>query len=205
MIGSDKSQLEMNVRNKNKIAIVFYILALLLSVAAIIVLRVGSFIENLSRLGNSQVYVSFSGWDIPAFIGVPCFLVLIYLLFLKLIDRDTEHRTQKSLKIAIAFAITAIVVRIPYGFLISEYIEHKGYFPCPYYSSPSLMSPQIWVRDPKYCIPNTGSIRKPLLTWLDSLSESNQTITADEVEKKAKKFLLIRDQKEREKYPELFK
>ncbi len=132
-------------------------------------------------------------------------MVLIYLLFLKLIDKDTDRRTQKGLKIAIAFAVTAILVRIPYGFFITEYVEQKGYILCPYYSSPALMSPQVWVRDQQYCIANTGSIRKPLLEWLDSLPESKLAIPATAVNQKAKELLEAFDRQEREKYPELFK
>jgi hypothetical protein len=107
------------------------------------------------------------------------------------------------LKVAIAFALLAIVARFLLGFSISHYMESKGYTSCPYYSSPALMSSRIWVRSSDYCVENSGSVRKPLLNWFDSLPEFGRNVSQKDVQQKVDQLLKEYDRRERERFPEV--
>ncbi|MFT7559107.1 MAG: putative membrane protein [Flavobacteriales bacterium] len=73
-----------------RLSIVFYIFALGATVAAIALIKGIRFLENINRLSNDSIYTAASSWDIPVFIGLPCFVALIIALFLRLIDQDKD-------------------------------------------------------------------------------------------------------------------
>ncbi|SMF26998.1 Protein of unknown function [Alteromonadaceae bacterium Bs31] len=179
----------------------FFILALSATVFEIVVHMGSSFLTNTQRLSSQNVYVSVSSWDVPLFIGIPTLLSLIFLLALKLINKEPEAIKQKALKIAIFFALGAIVLRIPYGFTVSSIMQKKGYSRCWEYSSAAMMSPTVWVKEPAYCIANSGSVRRDVLKWLD---DSKQQPSPQEVKEKVNLLLEEYDRSEREKYPALY-
>jgi hypothetical protein len=204
---------------RKRLAALFYTAALGLSIYAILVLRGKSFLANISNLQNNHIYVAVSSWDIPAFISVPCFIALMAILMLgsgfllrpttyihvsvRMRSRVPEDLIRRLLKVAIAFAVLAIVARIVLGFSISHYMEAKGYTSCPYYSSPALMSSRIWVRSSDYCVENSGSVRKLLLNWFDSLPEFGRNVSQKDVQQKVDQLLKEYDRRERERFPEL--
>lgn len=181
--------------------IAFFILALSATVFEIVVHMGSSFLTNTQRLSSQNVYVSVSSWDVPLFIGIPTLLSLIFLLALKLINKEPEAIKQKALKIAIFFALGAIVLRIPYGFTVSSIMQKQGYSRCWEYSSAAMMSPTVWVKEPAYCIANSGSVLRDVLKWLD---DSKQQPSPLEVKEKVNLLLEEYDRSEREKYPELY-
>jgi hypothetical protein len=185
---------------KARLASLFYIAVLGLTVYVLLVMRGASFLANISNLQNQHIYVAVSSWDIPAFIGLPCFVVLIAVLILRMKNGVSEVLIQKLLKVAIAFALIAIVVRVLTGFSIPNYLESKGYTYCPYYGSPALMSANIWVRSPEYCVENSGSVRKQLLNWFDSLPEFGRNISQADVRQKVGQLLAEYDQREQDRY-----
>ena len=196
-------QIEDTPTIRKRLAALFYTVALGLSIYAILVLRGKSFLANISNLQNNHIYVAVSSWDIPAFISVPCFIALMAILILRMRNRVPEVLIQSLLKVAIAFALLAIVVRILLGFSISHYMESKGYTSCPYYSSPALMSSRIWVRSSDFCVENSGSVRKPLLKWFDSLPAFGRNVSQKDVQQKVDQLLREYDQREGERFPEL--
>ncbi len=188
---------------RKRLAAFFYTAALGLSIYVILVLRGKSFLANISNLQNNHIYVAVSSWDIPAFISVPCFIALMVILMLRMRSKVPEDRIRRLLKVAIAFALLAIVARFLLGFSIFHYMESKGYTSCPYYSSPALMSSRIWVRSSDYCVENSGSVRKPLLNWFDSLPEFGRNVSQKNVQQKVDQLLKEYDRRERERFPEL--
>ncbi len=200
---NSSQQIEDTPSIRKRLAAFFYTLALGLSIYAILVLRGESFLANISNLQNNHIYVAVSSWDIPAFISVPCFIALMAILLLRMRSRVPEDRIRRLLKVAIAFALLAIVARFLLGFSISHYMESKGYTSCPYYSSPALMSSRIWVRSSDYCVENSGSVRKPLLNWFDSLPEFGRNVSQKDVQQKVDQLLKEYDRRERERFPEL--
>ena len=174
---------------KNRLASLFYISVLALSIYMILVLRGKSFLANISRLQNNNIYVAVSNWDVAALISIPCFIVLIAVLILRLRSNVNEAQIQGLLKVAIAFALVAVIARVVFGFLGAYYMESKGYTLCPYYISPALMSPNIWVSSPAYCVENSGSVRKPLLKWFDSLPDFGRNTTQEDVYLKVEQLL----------------
>ena len=179
----------------------FYILILCATIFVIIAFMGADLAANIQRIGNQGAYAAVSSWDIPAFITIPTLLSLITLLALKLFNKEQEGRTQSALKFAIFFALGAIVVRIPYGFAVSSLMENKGYSRCLEYSSPAMLSPTVWVKDPAYCIANSGSVRRDVLQWLDNTKQLPASI---EVEEKVNLLLKEYDRLERQKYPGLY-
>lgn len=181
--------------------IVLFILALSATVFEIVVHMGSSFLTNIQRLSSQNIYVTVSSWDVPSFVGLPTLLSLIFLLAIKLINKEQEEIKQKALKIAIFFALGAIVLRVPYGFTVSSIMHKNGYSRCWEYSSAAMMSPTVWVKEPAYCIANSGSVRRDVLQWLD---DSKQQPSPLEVEEKVNLLLKEYDRLEREKYPELY-
>ncbi len=189
----------------DRLNILFFIVALSASVFAIIVLRGSSFIKNLDKLNQKAIAIEASNWDIPIFIALPCFIALIFALVLRLIDQDQDSRIRACINVALIFAAISIVVRIPYGYAVSNFLAGKNYSKCWEFSSPSMMSPTIWVKNSGYCIENSGSVRKEIIAWLDTLPNSGKGITPNDVRDKTQTLLETYDLKQREKYPELFR
>lgn len=89
-------------------------------------------------------------------------------------------------------AIAAIVVRVFYGFVVDGYMASQGYTYCWEYTSPSAMSPSVWVRAPEHCIPSSGSVRSEVLSWMDTLPNEGKQVTQVEVEARVAMFLELR-------------
>jgi hypothetical protein len=107
----------------------------------------GNLLQNIERLERGHIYVSVSNWDIPAFVSLPCFLALIFALTLRLVRAASEKRIRVCVKVAFGAALVAIMVRLPYGFVVSNYMGAHGYTSCWQYSSQSIMGPVVWVRN----------------------------------------------------------
>ncbi|WP_166263563.1 hypothetical protein [Marinobacter caseinilyticus] len=198
-------QVETDSGNFFKLKTVFYISALL-SVNYIIVALMGSaLLEHFERLQTGNIYISVSGWDIPALISLPCFLALAAALVLRLLNRTTEKRLNVCLKVGLFFSLLTIISRPIYGYVISTKMEQSGYSPCWSYSSPSLMSPTVWVRSEAYCIENAGKVRKEILIWMDELPDAGAGVSAEAVRKQANELLYSWDMEDRAKYPHLYK
>ncbi|MFT7559106.1 MAG: hypothetical protein ACI93R_001010 [Flavobacteriales bacterium] len=101
-------------------------------------------------------------------------------------------------------AITAIAVRLVVGFGLSHFMVSRGYSACWELSSPSIMSPTFWVKDTRYCIENSGSVREEVLSWIGSQESTNHDISFNDVKDKTAALLKVFDQQQREKYPELY-
>lgn len=186
-----------------RLKLLFLIVPMLALIYFVIVVIGGSLAENIGRLLRNNIYVSVSYWDVPLFIAVPAYLALTYILLLRLLDRATETAVKVSTNIAIIFAVAAIIARPVYGYLASSHMETNGYTFCWSYSSPSLMSPSVWVKKPGYCVQNTGKVRKEMLKWMDSLREGKTDIPVDIVREHAILLMETWEKNEQEKYPQL--
>jgi|GEM_PF-1787727 len=187
-----------------KLQLVFYIFALAATVLVLLIFRVGSLLENSEKLAAGNIYVAASAWDIPVLIGLPTFIALIIAMLLKLVNQATEKRIQRCVQVALFFAFIAIGVSIPYRFALSNHLEKQGYSQCLPYTAPALMSATIWVRDSRYCVANSGSIRRQLLTWLDASQAASHYLSPAEVKTKVSELLDAFDKHERERYPEIY-
>lgn len=167
----------------------FYILVLGALVFFIIWFGGGALLTNLSKLSNGSIYISVSSWDVPLIVGLPCFFALGYVLVLRLLNIASEQRVQQSLRIGVSFALAAIVVRLLYGFTVAGFLSHKGYSSCWQYSSLQVMSPTVWVKSPDFCIANSGSVRKEVLSWMDTLPNAGKDIRSQDVENKVAELL----------------
>ncbi|MBL4608712.1 MAG: DUF1240 domain-containing protein [Pseudomonadales bacterium] len=153
----------------------------------------GGLIENIDRLNNHHIYVTSSNWWLPLIVGTPCYVALIALAFLRLFNAATDKRIQTCVKIALFFAIPALLIRVPYGFLASHQLKKNGYSSCWHYSSPSIYSPTVWVKSPQYCIESTGLVRHDLLEWIDHLSNGGHDTSPEAVRQHATILLDARD------------
>ncbi|TVZ41154.1 hypothetical protein P886_0493 [Alteromonadaceae bacterium 2753L.S.0a.02] len=189
---------------KIKLQLIFYILALAATVVILLIFRVGSLLENSEKLASGKIYVAASAWDIPVLLSLPTFIALIFAMLLKLLNKATDTRIQASVKVALIFAFIAIAVRIPYGLLLSKHLESHGYSRCVPYTAPAMMSATVWVRDSRYCIENSGSVRRSLLAWLDKTQLENKYLSPADVKVKVNSLLEEFDKRERERYPELY-
>ncbi len=187
-----------------RLNILFFIFALSASVIVIVVIRGNSYLENIDKLNSGNIAVAVSSWDISIFLSLPCFVALIIALCFRLANQVSERRIGMSIKIALIFAIIAIVVRIPYGYIASHYMRDKGYSPCWEFSSPSIMGDIVWVRNFDYCIENSGSVRKELLAWIDARPNGGKDVSPVEIRTKTEALLNLFDQKKGEPPPNLF-
>ena len=202
-----KSSDEQNGERKSfatRLNYLLFIVALSVTTLAIVILRGSSFLENINRLEQRAISVELSNWDIPMFVAIPCFIALTIALILRFIDQDSDSRIRACVNTALVFAMLTIIVRIPCGYIASNFMTNKGYAPCWEFSSPSVMSPVVWVRNSGYCIENSGSVRKELITWLNSLPNKGNNLTPNDIREKVEALLADYDKKEREKFPELF-
>ena len=182
----------LNAENKSlgaRLNILFFIFALSTSVIVIVVLKGNSHLENIDKLNSGNIAVAVSNWDIPVFLSLPCFVSLIIALCFRFANQASEKRISACVKIALIFAIMAIIVRIPYGYLASHYMRNKGYSPCWEFSSPSIMGDIVWVRNSGYCVENSGSVRKELLAWIDARPNAGKDVSPVEVRAKAEALL----------------
>ncbi|GAB2525673.1 hypothetical protein GCM10008940_30490 [Microbulbifer agarilyticus] len=99
---------------------------------------------------------------------------------------------QKLLKISVVSAVLAIVIRLPIGYLNSNYLYSAGYSPCWELSSPSLMAPTVWVSNSGYCIPDSASVRGEILDWLDTQFGAGNLITPKEMAREVGNLQQIR-------------
>ena len=187
-----------------RLNILFFIVAFASVVFTIIYIRGHEFLVNIYRLRERSIAVEVSNWDVPMFLAVPCFVSLIIGLVLRLTDLDRDKRIQRCVGVALIFAFLSIAVRIPYGFAVRSYMESLGYSPCWQLSSLAIMSPTVWVRNPGYCIENVGSVRRPLLQWINLQADGGVDVTPDEVRAKAEELLDIFDRDQRLKFPGIF-
>lgn len=186
-----------------RLNLLFYII--ILSCAGMIfIAQVNPFLENVNKLIEGHIYVLVSKWDIPLFLCFPGFLAIIVGLILRLIDLDTERRMDVCTKIIIVFGLLFVITRIPYGFVTSYYLTSKGYSACWGLSSPSLMSPTVWVRDPGYCVNSASAVKSEILAWMDTLPDGGKNISPEDVNAKAEALHLLHEQQKREKYPDLY-
>jgi hypothetical protein len=189
----------------NRIKLLLLIALMLALTCFVIVVIGGALADNIGRLARGSIYVSVSHWDVPLLISVPTYLALTYVLLLRLLGHASEQSVKASIKIAVLFALIAIITRPIYGYLATSKMELSGYFPCWSYSAPTLMSPTVWVKRPGYCIENTGKVRKSLLNWMDSLPDLGSNVPVSVVEKQASMLMDTWEKEEREKYPHLYK
>lgn len=173
-----------------RLSCLFYILVLSAVILVIIWFGGGALITNFYKLSNNSIYLSVSSWDVPLIVGLPCFFALSYVLCLRLFDLASEQRIQQGLKIAVIFAIAAIVVRLFYGFVVSGLLTYNGYSSCWQYSSPQVMSPTVWVRNPDFCIANSGSVRTEILSWMGTLPNAGKDVSVEEVQAKVAELLV---------------
>lgn len=174
----------------------FFIVALSFAMLVILFIRGQSFFANIFKLHEQSIAIEASNWDVPMFLALPCFISLIAALVLRLIDLDTEKRIQRCVGVAVIFALLSIAVRIPYGFALRYYMESLSYSSCWPLTSPSIMAPTLWVRNSGYCIEDAGSVRKPLLQWIDGLPNGGANVTPNEVRTKAEALLRAFDQEQ---------
>lgn len=167
----------------------FYILVLGAVIFVIVLFGVGGVISNVTKLANHNIYVSVSSWDVPLIVGLPCFFAMAYVLCLRFLNMAREQRIQKALKVAVVFAIAAIVTRLLYGFVIAAFLSYKGYSSCWQYSSPQVMSPTVWVNNSDFCIAHSGSVRRDILGWMDTLPNAGSGVSVDEVKVKVAELL----------------
>lgn len=160
------------------------------------------FSESRAQLASSHIYVSISSWDLPLLVGLPAFLAITTALTLRLFNQMTDKRLHLLMKIALFFAVPAIILRLGYGFYISNDLEQRGYFNCWAYSSPSIMSNSVWVKNPGYCIDNSGQVRKEVLRWLDGFGSATPSI--DEIEKHVIKMQIAWEEDQRKLFPHLY-
>jgi hypothetical protein len=167
---------------------------IIISIAIIIVTIIlcgGGLIEGISSLRQNEISVNVNYWAFPVFFTYPGLLALIVVFFLRLVDLDTQDRIDACMKVVIVSGFIFLAVRIPYGFIASSYMESKGYSYCYYLTSASAKSDQIWVRDPDYCLDNTGVIRTDMLDWLHETQDAGLDPTPQEVRTKAKELLRV--------------
>ncbi|ARU59129.1 hypothetical protein OLMES_5145 [Oleiphilus messinensis] len=186
------------------VRVVVLIVALLAPIYVFIFIMGGDFLENLERLQRGSIYVSVSSWDLPCLISIPAFLALVAALLFRLFKAATEVRINACLKIALAFAGLALFTKLIYGFSASFYLQDKGYSACAHYSSPSLMSPVVWVSDAEFCVPNAGKVRSDVLLWMDSF-EDKSDVSSGIVRNKVDSLIKSWEMKEREKFPDLYR
>jgi hypothetical protein len=170
----------------------------------VIVVLGGAFAVNVGRLVQGHIYVSVSNWDIPLLLAVPTYLALINLLLLRLFDRASDKSVTTTIKIATTFAIVAILARPIYGYFVTTKMEYSGYTSCWPYSSPSLMSPTVWVKQPGYCVSNSGKVRKEILSWMDTLPNRGSDIPVNAVNEKVSMLLEDWEKNEIKRYPHLY-
>jgi len=193
-----------NTSLSDRLKILFIIIALSVCVYAAIEIMGISFLENIDKLSNGNIAVALSYWDIPVFLSLPCFVALIIALVFRFAKQLSEKWISAAVNVAIMFALLAIVVRIPYGHFLSHYMQDKGYSSCWAFTSPSITSEIVWVRNPGYCIENTSVVRSELLAWIDSLPDAGKDVPPMEVRLKAEELLSEYDRQQREKYPDLY-
>lgn len=182
-----------------KLNLIFLLIVLGAVVVGTVGFMGGLLVENIERLSNDNIYVLVSKWDIPAFIGLPCFVVIIWGLLLRLLNKATDARIQWCVNFCIVPAIAAVVVRVFYGFVVDGYMASHGYTYCWEYTSPSAMSPSVWVKEPEFCISNSGSVRREVLSWMDSRPNWGKDVSVEEVE--AKVAMLLKEWKrEQDRY-----
>ncbi|PCM44912.1 hypothetical protein [Marinobacter sp. ANT_B65] len=204
MSNSKKTSEDPNKTVGERLNILFFIAAITLVVLVILYLRGQEFLVNIYRLREHSIAVEVSNWDVPMFLAVPCFVSIIVGLVLRLTDWDRDKRIQRCVGVALIFAFLSIAVRIPYGFAVRSYMESLGYSSCWQLSSPAIMSPTVWVRNPGYCIENVGSVRNPLLEWMSLQPNGGADVAPNEVRAKAEELLAIYDHSQKMKYPEIF-
>ena len=83
-------------------------------------------------------------------------------------------------------------------------MEKKGYSPCWHYSSPSIMSPTIWVRKSGFCVDNAGKVRTKVLQWMDSLPNNGNDVLVKVVNKTVDDLLNAWEAEDRKRYPHLY-
>lgn len=164
-----------------KAMIALNIVLLALCVVVLVFYRGQAFIDGLGRISGGHIYLAVSNWDIPIFLSLPCFLSLIAILMLRFIGGKSEAAVQKLLKVSIASAVVAILIRLPVGYLNSSYLYSAGYSPCWELSSPSLMAPTVWVSNSGYCIPSSASVRGEVLGWIDAQIKSGNRPTPNQM------------------------
>ncbi|MFE8073509.1 hypothetical protein QQM79_20870 [Marinobacteraceae bacterium S3BR75-40.1] len=186
-----------------RLRLILLIAAMTSAIYAFFALMGAPFLENFKRLENRHIYVAVSTWDLPLLVSLPAFLVLIAGLLLRLFDKATDARINLCIKIALPFAFLAILTRVIYGFSISDHMEDEGYSPCWHYSSPAMMSPTVYVRNPAYCVPNAGKVRREVLAWMDELPNNGRNISAKEVQVKVSELLAVWEKQNKEQFPHL--
>jgi hypothetical protein len=163
----------------------FLIIILIATMVGLAIFSGGGIVNSISSLQQNYITASVNHWDLPIFFTFPGLLALIVICFLRLVDLDTQDRIDACMKVVIVIGFLFLAVRIPFGFIASSYMESKGYTYCYYLTSAAARSDQVWVRDPDYCIDDTGAIRIELLEWLHETQDAGLDPTPQEVRIKA--------------------
>lgn len=163
----------------------------------ILMLGLGSFVENMKLLKQQAVAVYISSWAVPMAVACPAFMLLAFGLLLKVVGRDKGALYTGAFNLAVGIGVVAILVRLPIGLMLDKNLEDAGYTYCYWYTSPANFSPQVWVRSPEYCVEQTGVVRRPLMDWIQALPEGGNNVTPAEVRLKALEMLAAYEAGER--------
>lgn len=168
----------------------------LLSLVVILVLFCGYFfslifdtVESYNRLVQQKIYIREWSFVLPGMFSMPVFFSAIYILCLRVLGKMTQRKMDFCMKIIICFGALFIVSRIAYGFVIETFLEGRGYNYCYSYSGVSAGSVNIWVKDPNFCVKNSGVVRKKTLDWIDYQVANQQQPTPNEVHIAVQKLL----------------
>lgn len=174
-----------------KFKIFSVIIILILIIGMIVWLQTAELLHNIDRLLGANIYVAVSSWGVPTLIALPCFMGIIYGLFLRLIDKATEQRITRTLKFCLVFGGLALLSKLVYSLVLPSVMSHYGYKFCRAYTAPSMYASDIYVINEGYCIDGSGIIRRDILAWLDQQHLTAQPLSMDMVQEHVE--LMLRD------------
>ncbi|MBB3167400.1 hypothetical protein [Simiduia aestuariiviva] len=163
---------------------VFFILISLAIAYRIVFIGLPEFIRNIGLINSRASVVALSPWAIPLVLAAFVFIFMAWGLLLRLLDKEKGKSFQFTVNGAIAMSVAALVIRLPMGYLIDNYLESRNYSYCYWYTPPANFSPPVWVREPQLCIEQTGHIRKMLFKWIQSQPHGGRDLTVEELQQK---------------------
>lgn len=159
------------------------------AVIVYLLLEITFSVNQLVSIDEAPLYLVGSHNLIPLVFLIPSVLLLTVGLIMVELQKMTTELYNLSYKLIFISLIAFILARILYGgFFIDSYMSNHGYSYCNPLTSVSVLSPEIWVSDPAYCLEDSRNVSGEVQDWLDAKMAAGERPTAEEAEQHIKQL-----------------
>ncbi|WP_076920133.1 DUF1240 domain-containing protein [Pseudoalteromonas sp. SK18] len=177
--------LELNfqeARNKERLSKIFLFFLILGGIYLVTATFYSEFRLLFLDDGSTSFFLKESSGRILLVSFLPFWFYFLIATFQFLLNFSFKLSMRLTMKSGILSCFFMVLGVIPFNYFVESTLEDKGYFFCNWYTAPSVIAPDVWLKNDELCLQDGSVITSDIYDWFEMHNQKGIEPTLNELE-----------------------